>query len=55
MKGRVSLEEFKQKKEVFLALNQALPLTYQERLSAFVTVFHIIFTHNIIPRRMLFD
>ena len=35
LKGRVSLEEFKQKKDVFLALNQALPLYASGKIISF--------------------
>ena len=35
MKGRVSLEEFKQKKDIFLALNQAVPLYTSGKIISF--------------------
>lgn len=35
LKGRVSLEEFKKKKDVFLALNQALPLYVSDKIISF--------------------
>lgn len=35
MKGRVSLEEFKQKKDIFLALNQAVPLYASGKIITF--------------------
>ncbi|HEX7542503.1 MAG TPA: glycosyltransferase [Patescibacteria group bacterium] len=35
LKGRVSMEEFKQKKKVFLALNQALPLYVSGKIISF--------------------
>ena len=35
LKGRVSLEEFKQKKDVFLALNQAIPLYTSGKIISF--------------------
>ncbi len=35
LKGRVSLEEFKQKKDIFLALNQAIPLYVSGKIISF--------------------
>ncbi len=51
LKGRVSLEEFKQKKEVFLALNQAVPLYTSGKIISFCHGLSYYFYPQYYPKK----
>ena len=51
LKGRVSLEELKQKKDIFLALNQAIPLYTSGKIITFCHGLSYYFHPQLYPKR----